>query len=51
MKIKLTKNRNNKIYNKIQFKELNKVKEKGKTIETQFLDQRDTLENKYHKVI
>ena len=49
--LEIIKNRNNKIYNKIQFKELNKVKEKGKTIETQFLDQRDTLENKYHKVI
>ena len=45
------KNRNNKIYHKIQFKELNKVKDKGKIIETTFLDQRDYLENKFHKVI
>ena len=43
--------KNNKIYSKIQFKELDKVKEKGKTIESQFLDKRDYLENKYHKVI
>ena len=45
------KNSNNRIYNKIQFKELNKVKDKGKIIETTFLDQRDYLENKFHKVI
>ena len=45
------KNKNNKIYHKIQFKELNKVKDKGKIIETTFLDQRDYLENKFHKVI
>ena len=44
-------NRNTKIYKKIQFKELDKVREKGKTIENQFLDERDSLENKYHKVI
>ena len=43
--------KNNKIYSKIQFKELDKVKEKGKTIESEFLDKRDYLENKYHKVI
>ena len=34
---------NKKIYKKIQFKELNKAKEKGRTLETQFLDQRDYL--------
>ena len=45
------KNRNNKIYNKIHFKELNKVKERGKTLESQFLEKRDYLENEYHKVI
>ena len=42
---------NSKIYKKIQFKELEKVREKGKMIESQFLDKRDSLENKYHKVI
>ena len=42
---------NKKIYKKIQFKELNKAKEKGRTLETQFLDQRDYLEHKFHKVI
>ena len=44
-------NRNNAKYKKIQFKELNKVKEKGKVIESQFLEERDVLENKFHKVI
>ena len=43
--------RNNRIYKKIQFKELNKAKEKGRTLETQFLEQRNILENKFHKVI
>ena len=42
---------NSKIYKKIQFKELEKVRGKGKMIESQFLDKRDSLENKYHKVI
>ena len=45
------KSKNTRIYSKIQFKELGKVREKGKTIETQFLEKRDYLENKYHKVI
>jgi len=48
--VKFQKN-NKKIYKKIQFKELNKAKEKGRTLETQFLDQRDYLEHKFHKVI
>ena len=42
---------NSKIYKKIQFKELDKVRGEGKMIESQFLDKRDSLENKYHKVI
>ena len=46
----LTK-RSSRIFNKIPFQELNKVKEKGKTIEVNFLDKRDCLEAKYHKVI
>ena len=45
------KKKNNKRYKKIQFKELNKEKEKGREIESQFLDERDILENEYHKVI
>jgi hypothetical protein len=45
------KSKNTRIYSKIQFKELGKVREKGKTIETKFLEKRDYLENKYHKVI
>ena len=44
-------NKNNSKYKKIQFKELNKVREKGKVIESQFLEERDVLENKFHKVI
>lgn len=44
-------NKNIKIYKKIQFKELNRVKERGRTIENEFLDKRDYLENKYHRVI
>ena len=43
--------KNNSKYKKIQFKELNKVREKGKVIESQFLEERDVLENKFHKVI
>ena len=43
--------KNNRIYNKIQFKELNKVREKGKDIENHFLEKRDYLEDKFHKVI
>jgi len=44
-------NKNNAKYKKIQFKELNKVKEKGRVIESQFLEERDILENEFHKVI
>ena len=44
-------NKNNAKYKKIQFKELNKVKEKGRVIESQFLEERDVLENEFHKVI
>ena len=47
---KIQKN-NMKISNKIQYKELKKVKEKGKILESQFLEERDTLENRFHKVI
>ena len=43
--------KNNSKYKKIQFKELNKVREKGKVIESQFLEERDILENRFHKVI
>ena len=43
--------RNKKIYNKINFKDLNAVKSEGKILETQFLESRDKLEYKYHKVI
>ena len=43
--------RNKKIYNKIHFKDLNTVKTEGKILETQFLESRDKLEYKYHKVI
>ena len=42
---------NKKIYNKIHFKDLNTVRTEGKVLETQFLDERDKLEHKYHKVI
>ena len=43
--------RNKKIYNKIHFKDLNAVKSEGKILETQFLESRDKLEYKYHKII
>ena len=43
--------RNKKIYNKIHFKDLNAVKSEGKILETQFLESREKLEYKYHKVI
>ena len=49
--LEIMQNKNNAKYKKIQFKELNKVKEKGKVIESQFLEERDVLENKFHKVI
>ena len=50
--VRKEKNRkNNAKYKKIQFKELNKVREKGKVIESQFLEERDILENRFHKVI
>ena len=47
----LVENKNKRIYNRINFKDLNTVKEQGKILETQFLDQRDHLESKYHKAI
>ena len=50
-KLEYLQKNNSKIYKKIQFKELEKVRGKGKMIESQFLDKRDYLENKYHKVI
>ena len=43
--------RNKKIYNKIHLKDLDAVKSEGKILETQFLESRDKLEYKYHKVI
>ena len=49
--LKKIEKKNNAKYKKIQFKELNKVREKGKVIESQFLEERDVLENKFHKVI
>lgn len=49
--LEIMQNKNNAKYKKIQFKELNKVKEKGKVIESQFLEERDILENRFHKVI
>lgn len=42
---------NSYIYNKIQFQELSKFKEKGKIIQYDFVDKRDELERKYHKII
>ena len=42
---------NTRIYKKIQFKELDKVRDRGRTLESEFLEKRDSLENKYHKVI
>ena len=47
----LVEAKNKKIYSRIHFKDLNTVKEQGKILETQFLDQRDYLENKFQKVI
>jgi hypothetical protein len=49
--LEIMQNKNNAKYKKIQFKELNKVREKGKVIESQFLEERDILENRFHKVI
>jgi len=49
--LEIIQHKNNAKYKKIQFKELNKVKEKGKVIESQFLEERDVLENRFHKVI
>ena len=43
--------KNKKIFNRIHFKDLNDVREKGRVIETQFLEERDNLENRFHKVI
>ena len=43
--------KNDKIYKKIQFKELSKVKEKGKNLENQFFEERDYLEDKFHQII
>ena len=49
--ILLIQARNKKIYNRIHFKDLDTVKEKGKKLENEFLEKRDILEYKYHKVI
>ena len=43
--------RNNNIEKKIDYKELIKQKERGKTLENEFLEKRDFLEEKFHKVI
>ena len=43
--------KNKKIFNRIHFKDLNDVREKGRVIETQFFEERDNLENRFHKVI
>ena len=43
--------KNKKIYGKIHFEDLNTIKAEGKFLETQFLEKRDKLELKYHKVI
>ena len=47
----LVESKNKRIYNNIHFKDLEKVRQQGKILETQFLEQRDYLENRYHKVI
>ena len=49
--ILLIQARNKKIYNRIHFKDLDTVKEQGKKLENEFLEKRDILEYKYHKVI
>ena len=50
-KLQNCQKKSNRLYKKIQYKELDKVRENGRTIENDFLDKRDYLENKYHKVI
>ena len=50
-KIILVEAKNKRIYNTIHFKDLKTVKQQGKVMETKFLEQRDYLENRYHKVI
>ena len=47
----LIQEKNKRIYDRIHFKDLNNVREQGKILETQFLEKRDMLEYKYHKVI
>ena len=49
--ILLIQARNKKIYNRIHFNDLDTVKEQGKKLENEFLEKRDILEYKYHKVI
>ena len=49
--ISLVEAKNKKMYDHINFKDLTSVKEQGKILELQFLNQRDYLENKYHKAI
>ena len=49
--ISLVESKNKKMYDHIHFKDLTSVKEQGKILELQFLNQRDYLENKYHKAI
>ena len=49
--ISLVEAKNKKMYDHIHFKDLTSVKEQGKILELQFLNQRDYLENKYHKAI
>ena len=50
-KLILAELKNKKIYNRINFKDLKEVKEQGKKIETEFIEQRDYLEKKFHNVI
>ena len=50
-KLDYSEMKNNRIYKDIKFKELIKEKERGKSIESEFLEKRDYLEDRYHKVI
>ena len=47
----LVESKNKRIFSRIHFKDLETVRQQGKILETQFLEQRDFLETRYHKVI
>jgi len=47
----LVESKNKRIFSRIHFKDLETVRQQGKILETQFLEQRDYLESRYHKVI